>query len=160
MKIAISIISFLLDGILSNYLPTNGIFMPLFTLMCLIVIYPHFNDNSWYYKYAFILGIFYDIVYTGTFIFYASVFLLISFIISKLNRTLTESYINLIIISIVSIIIFRTITYLLIVLTGNLSFDFYYLFRGIYSSILINVIYVVILKFITSKFKRKRNSYY
>lgn len=162
MKEVILVISFLLDGIFSNFLPVNGIFAPLFTLVSLIVVYPYFDgDKRNYYKYSFVLGLIYDLIYTDTMVYYAFLFLFMAFIIIKLTIILNDNYINIVIITIISIIIFRSITYILMVITGNVSFNYHIWFNSIYSSILANVIYAVILlsiaNFINRKIKFKKS---
>ena len=164
MKLFILITSFLLDGIVSNYLPLNGIWNQLFTITSLIIVYPYFNGNKReYYKYSFILGIFYDLIYTDTIIFNAFMFLLMARIIVKLASVLSDTYINLLIITLMLIIVYRSVTYILMVITGNLIFDYHSLFKGIYNSILVNIIFVItmplITKFISKKFKIKKSSY-
>lgn len=161
MKELILIISFLLDGVISNYLPVNGIFASLFTLVSLIIVYPYFSgDKRSYYKYAFILGLAYDLIYTDTMIFYAFLFLLLAFIITKFMLVLNDNYLNIVIITIVSIVIFRSITYVLMVITGNVSFNYHLWFKGIYSSILVNIIYALILLFISARFNIRKKSRY
>ena len=49
MKVIILIVSFLLEGVISNFVSINGFMAPLFTLVSLIVIYPLFDDVSEYY---------------------------------------------------------------------------------------------------------------
>ncbi len=164
MKLFILITSFLLDGIVSNYLPLNGIWNQLFTITSLIIVYPYFNGNKReYYKYSFILGIFYDLIYTDTIIFNAFMFLLMARIIVKLASVLSDTYINLLIITLMLIIVYRSVTYILMVITGNLIFDYHSLFKGIYNSILVNIIFVItmtlITNFISKKFKIKKSSY-
>lgn len=165
MKIFIFVVSFLLDGILSNYLPINGLFTPLFSLVSLIVVYPYFNGNKRdYYKYAFLLGLLYDLIYTDTLVFHAFLFLFMSFLITKLTLVLSDNYLNLIIITIITIIIFRSVSYILIFITGNINLDYHIFLKGIYSSLILNIIYSVILLFITNfisdKYNIKKNSHY
>ena len=161
---AILIISFLLDGVLSNYFSLDGIFIPLFSLIGLVVSYGYFNsDNSKFYIIGFVLGLCYDLIYTDTFVFYASLFLFISFIIVKISKVLASNYLNLIIVSVICIVLFRIITYMLLVITGNVVFNFDSLYRGIYSSIIINIIYGFIVKFICNQivaFKKRRKRFY
>ena len=164
MKYVILIVSFLLDGIISKYIPINGIFYPLFSLVSLLVAYPYFcDDKRNYYKCSFIIGLLYDLIYTDTMVFYAFLFLFMAFIIIKLSIILASNYFNMIIIALVSIVIFRSVSYIFIVITGNISFNYHIWIRGIYSSILINVIYTIILLFITNLiskiFNIKKNSH-
>ena len=46
MIVFISILSFLLDGILSRYILQTTLFLPLFTIVSLVIIYPYFNNNN------------------------------------------------------------------------------------------------------------------
>lgn len=164
MKIGILIISFLLDGVVSKFLPINSIFYPLFTLVGLICSYSYFyGDKIFYYKCAFVLGFVYDLIYTDTFAFYAFLFLLIAFLITKISSVLNNNYINLVFLTIICIVLFRSITYLLIVITGNISFNAGIWFKGIYSSIILNIIYALILRLFTNFIdmnKRRKKRYY
>ena len=46
MIVLISMISFFLDGILSRYILPNSLFLPLFTIVSLVIIYPYFNNDN------------------------------------------------------------------------------------------------------------------
>ena len=98
MKATILIISFLLEGIISNFVPINGFLAPLFTLVALIIIYPLFDETSEYYKYAFVTGLAYDLFYTDTILFHAIIFCFMAYIISRFNLVLTDNFINILII--------------------------------------------------------------
>lgn len=164
MTLTILILSFILDGLFSNLISINSIFYPLFTLISLIVIYPYYNNNKTFYKHALFIGLAYDLIYTNTMVFYAFVFVLAALIISKLSILLTDNYVSLYIISILSIIIFRLVTYLSIIITGNMKFDINLLFKSIYSSLIANLIYVIVLneltKFISKKLRIRKNLRY
>lgn len=154
MILSLVIISFFLDGIVSNMIPINGIFYPLFSLVCIIVIYPYIKKED-YFKYAFFTGLAYDLIYTNTLVFNSLLFLILSFIISKLYILINDSNIGLIIITVISISIFRIISYLTIFITGNINFDINLLFKSIYSSLLLNVIYVIFLSTVTYLLNKK-----
>ena len=66
------IISFLLDGLVSTILPLNltnpSIFKTIYSIVALVIIYNYFDNKQKYLKILIILGIFFDIVYTNTFI--------------------------------------------------------------------------------------------
>lgn len=155
MKYVFIIISFFLDGFISNYISINGIFYPLFTLMSLIIMYPYYSDNNIFYKFTFFVGAVYDLIYTDTFIFYAFIFLIVALVIAKLSVLLADNYLSIMIITLISIILFRTISYILIVISGNIRFSFDILFKSIYSSLLLNIIYVVILNIVVTFTSKK-----
>lgn len=162
MIICVLIVSFLLDGIVSNYVAINGIMVPLFSLIGLIVSYEYFTfDKEEFYKYAFVLGLCYDLIYTDTLVFYAFLFMSLSFIIINISKVLTNNYFGLILVSLICIILFRCVTYFFLIITGNAIFNINNLYKGIYSSLLINLVYGIIVKIIcdfivSSKLRRKK----
>lgn len=155
MKVIILIISFLLEGVISNFVSINGFMAPLFTLVSLIVIYPLFDDVSEYYKYVFVTGLVYDLFYTDTIIFHAIIFCFMAFIITRMNLVLSDNYINFLIIMAICILIYRTFTYSLLVLVSSVSFSFIALILSILKSLIINLIYSAILFFVLKKVRKK-----
>lgn len=155
MKVIILIVSFLLEGVISNFVPINGFMAPLFTLVSLIVIYPLFDDVSEYYKYVFVTGLVYDLFYTDTIIFHAIIFCFMAFIITRMNLVLSDNYINFLIIMAICILIYRTFTYSLLVLVSSVSFSFIALILSILKSLIINLIYSAILFFVLKKVRKK-----
>ncbi len=150
------IISFVFDSIFSNIIPTDSIFLPLFSLISLIIIYPYFHkeENS-YLKFTFLLGLLYDIAYTDTLFLNAFIFLLIGFCIKLINEYISNNIFNVSIMSLLVVIIYRFITYFVLVMINYLNYDFTNLLASIYSSLIINVIYGIILYLITDFISRK-----
>lgn len=155
MKVIILIVSFLLEGVISNFVSINGFMAPLFTLVSLIVICPLFDDVSEYYKYVFVTGLVYDLFYTDTIIFHAIIFCFMAFIITRMNLVLSDNYINFLIIMAICILIYRTFTYSLLVLVSSVSFSFIALILSILKSLIINLIYSAILFFVLKKVRKK-----
>ena len=153
----ILVISFILQGILSNYISVDtNIFNLLFPIVALIIIYPYFRkNNSKYFIYAGIYGLLYDLIYTDTFILYAGLFIMIAFVISKLNIIFSNNIINIGFITTIVIIIYRAITYLVLIAVNYFEFDMNILFKSIYSSLLLNIIYAIIIYFITDRLSYK-----
>lgn len=155
MKAIIVIISFLLEGIVSNFVPINGFLAPLFTLVALIIIYPLFDEVSEYYKYAFVTGLAYDLFYTDTILFHAIIFCFMAFIITRLNLVLSDNYLNILVIMGICILIYRVITYSLLVLVSTMAFDFIALILSVLKSLIINLIYSALLFFVVKKCQKK-----
>ena len=163
IPIIISIISILLDGILTNYLPYLGNdlswFTPLFTLVSIFIIYPFYRKKEKkYYLTVFIIGIIYDLFYTNLLFFNAILFLIIAMISKYINKNYGLSYLKLIIYTIILVTVYESLTGLIIVLFQLVPITFYKLFYKISHSILINIIYVeilfLILNLIPKKFKK------
>lgn len=155
--VIITIFSFLLEGIVSNIVSINSsLFVPLFSIISLILIYPFFNnDNSNFLKISFIIGLFYDFVYTDTLILNAFIFLTIGYLIKQINKRITNNVFNVIFMSILVISTYRIVTYSVLVFTNYLSWNFEYLLKSIYSSLILNIIFVVIVYLIADYFSRK-----
>lgn len=150
------IISFILDSIVSNFVSLDSLFFPLFTLMALIIIYPYFNNNrNKYFEACLITGICYDLIYTNTIIIHGMLFLLIGFIITRLNLIISNNWLNVGIMAIICIIIYRFLAYGLLLITASTSFDFFNILKSIYSSLILNIVYVILIYIITDKISRR-----
>ena len=153
---AVLIISFILDSIVSNFISLDSLFFPLFTLMALIIIYPYFNNNRQkYFGVCLVTGICYDLIYSNTIIIHGMLFLLIGFIITRLNLIISNNSINVGIMAIVCIVIYRFLAYGLLLITASTSFEWFSLLKSIYSSLILNILYVILIYIITDKISRK-----
>lgn len=145
-------ISFILENSWSLIFYKNtSLFLSLFALVTIFSIYPLYKNNKKYYITSFIYGLIYDIVFTNTIFLNAIIFLFLSFIISKIHKNFNMNVFNTIMLNIGLIVLYRTINYLIIIVVDNLSFNYVLLLKSIYSSLIINIIYVLILNFIIKK---------
>lgn len=157
MIIFISMFSFILDGLLMRYLGYNTIFLPLLTLVSLILIYPYFNDNNYrYFKYIAILGLLYDIVYMNTLFFNFFIFMILGFVIVLLNYLLSNNLFINVLITIITIILYRVINYLFYFFIGSIEFSFKVLLNNILCSLILNIIYCIII-YVISEYYSKKN---
>lgn len=156
MIVFISILSFLLDGILSRYILQTTLFLPLFTIVSLVIIYPYFNNNNLkYFRYVAIIGLLYDITYLNTLFFNFFIFVMIGFIIGLFNYLLSNNLYTSTIITVIAIILYRVINYLFVVIFKNQPFDFMNLLESIYSSLLLNIVYCIIIYITTELYSKK-----
>ena len=161
MIVVVLLISFILEGIVSNLVPLNSLFIPLFTITALLVTYSLFNDNKIKYLiYAGSLGLLYDLVYTNTPFINTFTFLITALIIVFICRFITINKLNLILIIIFAILFNQTINYLLLCLFRYRVFNNNTLLEGLYSSLIFNIIYsyivYIIVEIICKKNKYKR----
>ncbi len=156
MKVIILIVSFLLEGVISNFVTINGYLAPLFTLVALIMICPFFENSADYYKYAFFTGLAYDLIYTDTIIFHAIIFCFMAFIIIRLNLVLSDNFINALIILALSIVFYRVITYGLLVFINSIHFEIVALGYSILKSLILNLLYGMILFVVIKKVPKRR----
>ncbi len=158
--ITILAFSFVFEGIFSNFISTYSFFSPLFVLMSLIIIYPFLiNDKRNYYKCCFIIGLLYDLIYTDTIIVHAFLFLLFGFLITKINVILTNNNINVMVVALIMIVLYRIVLYCLLILTSNVNPNLFNFIQSIYLSLLANIIYIVVMNIITDKISYKFKIY-
>jgi len=161
IPLIILILSFILDGILTNFLPyiELSLFTPLLTLVSIFLIYPFYKKTELrYFVTLIILGILYDLFYTNLLFFNAILFLIIGFITKIIYKNLDINFIKLIIYIIGIIIIYELTTGLIIFIFNLVPITITKILYKITHSILLNVIYAeliyLVLKIIPKKFKK------
>lgn len=156
MIIAVILISFFLEGIMSNLLSNFSFLIPLFTIVSLIVLYPYFNGEKNKFLFAsIILGIFYDIVYTNCVFINAFTFLIIAILISLIYNYITVNTTNISLINAIILLVYQIINYFLLCLTGYTNFNETTFITGLYSGLILNLLYGFILFLVTSFFAKK-----
>ena len=160
VSIIIIIISFILDGVLTNFLPYGveniSLFTPLLTIVALVVIYNFFyHEEKKYYILSFIVGILYDLFYTNLLFLDGLLFLLIAFVITKIYKLVGFNYMWIALDILISIIIYECSFALVIVIFNLIPMTIYRLLYKIGHSIILNIIYGEILYFIIKLLPKK-----
>lgn len=163
IPVIIIVISILLDGILTNFLPylvnDLSIFTPLFTLVSIFIIYPFYRKKlTKYYIIVFLIGIIYDLFYTNMLFFNAILFLIIAIISRFIYQHYEVTFISIIIYTIFIIFTYEALTGGIIYLFQLVPITIEKLLYKITHSILLNVIYIeilfLIIKLIPKKYKK------
>jgi len=81
--------------------------------------------------------------------------LIIAFCVRFLNEWVSNNVFSISLMAIVLIACYRALEYSILSLVGFFTFDSMYLLQGIYSSLLLNVIYAIILYLITDWLSKK-----
>lgn len=126
------IISFYLDLILNNF---KFLGIPLFTFCYLLL-----KKDKNIYLISFITGIIYDIVYLDTLILNGILFPIIVYIYNYLKKD------NNLLLIILMIILYQTSIFIILSIIRYIKFDFYRYVIVILKSLIINILYVIILK--------------
>ncbi len=149
------IISFLLDNFLSNItsysLNSPSLFSTIYTLVILVVLFPHFNNQKKYIIILLITAIFFDIAYTSTFLLNVVIFTIIYFIVKKLNFILPNNLLMANITSLVSIFLYHIITFVILNIVNYNDYTIILLVNILLHSILATVIYTTVMYFILEK---------
>ncbi len=149
------IISFILDSFVSQYIfpsITNfNIFIPMFSLISLIIVFPYFNSNNKDYLITcLITGLIYDITYTNTLGLNMALFLLSGYIIIFLDNGLSNNLFSLLIKMLIIIFIYDSLTYLILILLNYIDYSIIDLFIKMLKSLTLNSIYLIFTYLITN----------
>lgn len=162
-SLIIFLISFLLDGILTNFidfLPNDlSFFTPLLTLTSIIVVYPLYRKKEMkFFMVIIFLGLLYDLFYTNLLFFNAILFFICGLIIKFIYENIDYSFFKVILVTILIVSIYESLTALIIIVFNLVPMTFARLFYKIIHSILLNIIYAcfwyLVIKFIPKKYKR------
>ena len=139
-------ISFYLEGIVSNFISISTNYLnPLLSLITSVVIYPFFKNKKRYYQICFGYGILYDFIYTNTLVFHGFLFLFMGYLAHYMYKLLSFNIPNTILLSFIVIVIYRITGYFLLCLIGNYYFEWRILLHSITSSLILNILYMIIL---------------
>lgn len=160
MTIILMIISLLLDGLITNFLPylSNqlSIFTPLLTLTTIFIITPLYQKkDKKYYILLFIFGIIYDLFYTNLLFLNAILFTIIGFISKYINKNYEITHIRLIIFIILIITIYESSYALILWLFQLVPITLSKVIYKIIHSLLLNCIVGEILYIIINKIPKK-----
>lgn len=137
--------SFLLEGFMSNIFASSltdvSYFTTIYTVISFVVIYPYFYNKKKYYILLIIFGILFDALYTSTFIVNVFIFLGIGFVIYLLNNILSDNIFMINIISIIAIITYHLLSFIILSIAGYANYSFLLLGRIIVHSIIMTIIY-------------------
>ena len=149
------IISFLLDGLMSNLLPFNLVdpsyLKTIYSIISIVIIYNYFDNKQKYLKILIVLGIFFDIVYTNTFILNVVVFLVIYIILSILDYIIPTNIITINIKSISCIFLYHILTYIILLLANYNDYSIKLFGIILLRSIIMTIIYTTISYLIMNK---------
>lgn len=161
IPILILVISFIIDGILTNFLPyiELSLFMPLLTLISIFIIYPFYKKSETkYFLIVIIVGIIYDLFYTNLLFFNSLLFLLIAYLSKAIYKNLEISSIKLPIYITIVIITYELLTALILLIFNVVPITFSNVLYKISHSIILNIIYseiiYLILKLVPEKYKK------
>lgn len=163
MTIIVLIISLLLDGLLTNYLPflvgNLSLFTPLLTLVSLFVIYPYYRKREKrYFIIIFVVGIIYDLYYTNLLFFDAILFLIIGLVSRFICKNFEVSYLKLILYIVIIITIYELLYGVILLVFNLVPVTFNKILYKILHSLILNILYgeviFIILKLIPNKYKK------
>ena len=157
-------LSFILDNLMSLLLPSTltdiSYFTTIYIIISFVVIYPYLGDEKKFYILLVIFGLLFDILYTGTFIFNVSLFLVIGICIKLLYNVFPENVFTMNVISLISIIIYHFLSFVIVGLISSINYDFILFINIVLHSLAMTIIYTSISYFALKVIGRKFNVKY
>ncbi len=159
-----TIISFLLDGLSSNFISTDiynpSIFRTIYTVISLIIIYNYFDNDNKYLKILFVLGLLFDIVYTNTFLLNIFIFIVIYIIMKLINDYIPNNLFTINIKALLGIFIYHFLSYIILLIVHYDNYSSKLLFLILFRSIIMTIIYtsfsyIIIKKIYYKKYPKK-----
>ena len=159
LAIILLTLSFFIQGISSNLIgyttESISMFYTIYTLITLMIIYPHFENQNKFLLLLVIFGLLTDLIYSNTFIFNTCLF----YMIYKANKVFHFFFpYNLLTINISNLLwvyLYHIITFLFLVL---LNFDHYsisILLKILLNSTIMTIIYTTIIYWIINLVKQR-----
>lgn len=138
----IIIFSFLFEASFTNIVGSNSLFIPLFTLTSLTFVYPYLKKKKTNYIIIyFIVGLFYDIVFSNSIFVNTISFVIIGVLVMLCYNYVKYNIYTSNIINIIMLITYRIFSYIILLSINYIKFNKNIFYKGIYSSILINIVY-------------------
>ena len=154
-------ISFILDGIISNYLPFElanpSCLKTIYTIIALTIMYNSFYNQKKYLTILIILGVLFDIVYTNTILLNTIIFITIYLVLYNIDYLIPTNIITINIKSIICVFVYYTLTYIILLLSHFNIYDFRLLLGILLKSIIMTILYTTISYLIIKKiYKNKK----
>mgnify|MGYP004537033851 FL=1 len=154
MLYLVTILTIILDGYITYIYPFyfNNItyLYPMLTLSLIVSIS---SNKDAYLKYSLIIGFIYDLLYSTIFLYNTLIFLMLAKINKKILNSIRESFIIRIILLILNIIIYDSISFLIVYLTKYNDVTFLSLFYKISHSLILNILSLFVISFILKKYR-------
>lgn len=148
ISIIFLIISLILEVVMSNFFVSTltdvSLFSTIYSVVALVILYPHFNNDKKFYLLAILCGVFFDILYTSTFAFNVILFIVVAFTIIMLYNAFPPNVFMTNLISFISIIIYHLFSFIVLNLFSSMSYNFFVFFNIILGSIFMTIIYTTI----------------
>lgn len=150
-----TVISFLLDGLISNYISIDianpSYLRTIYSVIALVIIYNYFENDRKYLRLLLSIGFLFDIVYTNTLLLNIFSFFIIYIINRELNTYIPNNVLTINIKALIAITIYHLITYLLLLLSHYDIYPLKLLPLILCRSIIMTVIYATISYLVINK---------
>ena len=160
IPIIIMIVSLILDGVLTNYLPylvgNLTYFTPMFTVVSIFILYPFYRKSEVkYFIILFILGIIYDLFYTNLVFLDGCLFVVLGYISYRIQRNFGLNYLKNILYAIIMIFSYEILFAFILFVYNMVPITIPLVIYKISHSLILNIIYLELLFIIINSIPKK-----
>ncbi len=142
------VISLFLEVIMSNFFSSTlsdaSLFTTIYTIIGLVIIYPHFSNLKKYFLLTIFFGSLFGILYGCGFVFGLIIFLLIGLMIRFLYNVFPENVFMTNLISYISIFLYHLLSFVFLSVFSSISYSFMTLINILLGSIIMTIVYTSI----------------
>lgn len=161
----VAIISIIFSFLLDNFFSVNiaysitepSWFSTIYTLICLFVIFPYFINQKKFLIILIVCAVLFDVVYTGTMFVNLSIFIILYFIIKKINYLLPNNILMANVLSLIGIAMYHLLCFAILNIVKYNVYDLSLLFKILTHSIIATILYTSIIYSVLSKVYDKLN---
>ena len=154
IELIISILLVILDGIIVYYIPSyfNNIsyLYPMLTISFIPFLIRKKKHNIYL---IIIIGLLYDLLYSNIFLYNVFIFCLLAYINNLISHYFKDSLLLFVSLGIINIVIYDTITFILVIITSYQTITLNDLLYKIENSILLNFMSIIFFYFWLKKYK-------
>ena len=154
IELIISILLVILDGIIVYYIPSyfNNIsyLYPMLTISFIPFLIRKKKHNIYL---IIIIGLLYDLLYSNIFLYNVFIFCLLAYINNLISHYFKDSLLLFVSLGIINIVIYDTITFILVMITSYQTITLNDLLYKIENSILLNFMSIIFFYFWLKKYK-------
>ena len=154
IELIISILLVILDGIIVYYIPSyfNNIsyLYPMLTISFIPFLIRKKKHNIYL---IIIIGLLYDLLYSNIFLYNVFIFCLLAYINNLISHYFKDSLLLFVSLGVINIVIYDTITFILVMITSYQTITLNDLLYKIENSILLNFMSIIFFYFWLKKYK-------
>lgn len=147
----VSLLTIILDGVIMYFIPNYFNKLNYFYPMLTISLIPFIYSSKKRYYLLISVGIIYDILYSNIFLYHVILFIILINLDIKIIKWFKNSLILFILLAILNIIVYDTISFLLIILTNYSDIGIHDLIYKIDHSLILNIMSVFVFWFLFKK---------
>lgn len=159
LAIILTILSILIQGTMSNYIgytyQSLSFFSTLYTLITLLIIYPHFENKKKHFIILVVSGIIIDFAYTDVFLLNTCLFIFCYYFSKAFHFFFPYNFLTINICNLLNVFLYHIVSFIFLTLSKYDNYTILVLLKILSHSIVMTFIYTSILYYMVIFIKKK-----